>query len=229
MNPSHTLIKSLLASAVLIGLCPTAFGQLPATRLDGLFPAGGSPGQTLDVTIFGGDLDDVNKLHFSHAGITAEQKMADPGPFDEGKQIVENQFIVTIKPDVPPGHYSVRCQGKYGLSGPRTFVVDAFTEVLETEPNHEPKEATEIAAVPASVNGQLNGGADVDWFKIQGQANQRLLVECYVRADRFPGGCRVASQIRRWPSPLRIAWLTRGRSCSGCDFARRGILSPGHP
>lgn len=183
MNPFKTYLLSFTA---VISLHSMAFAQLPATRLDGLFPTGAAPGQILDVTIFGGDLDGVNKLHFSHAGITAEQKMRDPTPFEEGKQVVENQFIVTVKPDVPPGHYSVRCQGKYGLSGPRTFVIDSFTQVTETEPNNSPTEASEIATLPGSVNGQLNGGTDTDWFKFQGQANQRLLVECYAQRIDSP-------------------------------------------
>lgn len=158
-----------------------ARAQLPATRLDGLFPSGGSPGQSVEVTLTGGDLDDVNQLRFSHPDITAVPKMVDPGPFDEGKQPVPNQFVVTIKPDVPPGHYSVRCRGKYGLSGPRTFIVDRFVEAMETEPNNLPDQSTEIATFPASVNGQLNGGADVDWFHFTGQPNQRVLVECYAQ------------------------------------------------
>ena len=159
----------LLASDVL--------GQLPATRLDGLFPAGASPGQTVDVAIFGGDLDDVDKLHFSHAGITAARKMAEPTPFDDGPQPIENQFTVTIAGNVPTGSYSVRCQGKYGLSGPRTFVVDAFPEISEIEPNANSEQATEVMQVPAVINGQLNGAADVDWFKFPGKAGQRLFIE----------------------------------------------------
>ena len=178
--------RSLLCCLITFAWGTSAFGQLPGARLDGVFPPGGSPGQTLDVTIAGGDLDDVNQLHFSHPGITAKQKIAEPGPFDEGPVPVENQFEVTIKPDVPAGHYSVRCQGKYGLSGPRTFVVDAFSEALEAEPNNEPAQATELPAIPLSVNGQLNGGADVDWFKFTGAANQRLLVECYARRIDSP-------------------------------------------
>jgi len=167
--------------AVVLWSGQAALGQLPATRLDGIFPAGGTPGQSVDLTIYGGDLDDVDRLVFSHPGITAERRMAEPGPFDEGPQPVENQFTVTIKGDVPFGHHAVRCQGRYGLSGPRTFVVDGFTELVETEPNNQRGQATELATLPLAVNGQLNGGADVDWFRIAGQAGQRLLVDAYAR------------------------------------------------
>jgi hypothetical protein len=156
----------------------SAVAQLPAARLDGLFPPGGAVGQTLDVQIFGGDLDDVDRLEFSHAGIKAELKMAEPGPFDDGPQVVDNTFNVTIGADVPPGSYSVRCRGKYGLSGPRTFLVGAQTAVLEVEPNNLAEKATEIASLPVVVDGRLNATADVDWYAFPGQAGQRLLVDC---------------------------------------------------
>ena len=61
--------------------------------------------------------------------------MADVTPFDEGPQSVENMFAVTVAANVPPGNYDVRCQGKYGLSNRRTFVVNGTPEFTEIEPN----------------------------------------------------------------------------------------------
>lgn len=159
----------------------TAQAQLPAARLDGVFPPAGTPDKTFDVTIFGADLDDVSQLVFSHAGITAKPKMAAPGPFDTGPQVVENKFVVTVAANVPAGHHNVRCLGKYGLSGPRTFVIDAIEQFLETEPNNLQKEATEAATLPAALTGQLGTATDVDWFKFQGQAGQRVIIDGYAR------------------------------------------------
>ncbi|MDA1014971.1 MAG: hypothetical protein O3A00_11045, partial [Planctomycetota bacterium] len=76
--------------------------------------------------------------------------------------------------------HSVRCQGKYGLSNPRTFVVDTLGEINETEPNNAVEQAAEVP-VPGVVNGQLNGGADLDWFRFKGTAGQRLLFEGFAR------------------------------------------------
>jgi hypothetical protein len=154
--------------------------QLPGTRLDSVFPPGAQAGQTVGVTISGIDLDDVDRLTFSHAGITAVRKMAEPGPFDNGPQPVENQFVVTVRGDVPPGQHEVRCQGKYGLSNPRTFVVDTLTQVVETEPNQDAEKAGEIT-VPGVVTGQLNGGADVDLFRFMANGGQRLLIDGQAR------------------------------------------------
>lgn len=154
----------------------TAWAQLPAARLDGVFPAGGKAGDTIDVTIFGGDLDDVGQLIFSHQGISAKPKLAEATPFDDGPQPIENQFVVSIASNVPPGGYEVRCQGKYGMSGPRKFIVDTQQEIVEVEPNASAETATEISDLPVIVNGQLNGTADLDFYKFQGSAGQRLIL-----------------------------------------------------
>ncbi|MCA8989079.1 MAG: hypothetical protein KDA78_15645, partial [Planctomycetaceae bacterium] len=66
--------------------CRESLAQLPAARLDGVFPAGAAPGSTVEVTISGNDLDDVDRLLFSHPGIKAERKLAAETPFDAGPQ-----------------------------------------------------------------------------------------------------------------------------------------------
>ncbi len=165
------------------------FAQLPATRLDGVFPAGAAAGTTLEVTIAGDDLDDVDRLIFSHEGITFARKMADVTPFDDGPQPVENVFTVTVAANVPPGNYDVRCQGKYGLSNRRTFVVSNTPEFTETEPNggNDLPAWIEVASVktnaaqevmlPVTINGQSIGGPDVDWYRFTGVAGQRILLD----------------------------------------------------
>ncbi len=154
----------------------SAWAQLPAARLDGVFPAGGKAGDVIDVTISGGDLDDVDQLVFSHQGISAKPKLAEATPFDDGPQPIENQFVVSIANNVPPGGYEVRCQGKYGMSGPRKFIIDSLQEIVEIEPNANAETATEIADLPVVINGQLNGTADLDFYKFQGTAGQRLIL-----------------------------------------------------
>ncbi|REJ88128.1 MAG: hypothetical protein DWQ34_23180 [Planctomycetota bacterium] len=168
------------AAAVLLSSTGVAVAQLPAARLDGIFPAGGSPGATVETTITGANLDDADRLHFSHPGITAERKLADPGPFDEGPQPVPNEFVVTIKQDVPPGHYTVRTQGKYGISNPRTFEVSAIAESREEEPNNTEGEATPING-PLLINGQINGAADVDCYRFDVTAGEKLQITCHAQ------------------------------------------------
>ncbi len=174
--------QAVFSTAAFLFFCFTqiSLAQLPATRLSAIFPPGGNPGTQVEVVIAGADLDDVNKIEFSQPGIVSEQKMAEPGPFDEGPQPVLNTFIVTIAGNVPPGVYDARVTGKYGLSNPRAFVVSTLAEAVEVEPNNTADTATEVE-LPLTVNGRANGAADVDFFKCTAPAGQRILAECFAR------------------------------------------------
>lgn len=155
-----------------------ALGQLPATRITAISPLGGKAGSELTLTIAAGtDLEGVQRLTFSHPGITAAQKLATV----EGKpdpQPVANQFQVTIAADVPPGTYDVRAVGTYGVSNPRAFAVGDRNELTETEPNNAREQANEVT-VGSWVNGKSEPAKDVDWFRFAAQAGQRLLLEVW--------------------------------------------------
>ncbi len=192
-SASAAALRCLSVATLLLLSTASATAQLPATRLDAVFPAGSQPGKSLDVTILGVDLDDVDQLIFSHPGINATRKMAEPTPFDEGPQPVPNTFVVTVNGDVPPADYDVRCKGRFGISNRRIFSINPLPAVLETEPNggHEvppwkdvegvrTNEANEIS-VPGIADGQLVQGPDVDWYRFQGKAGQQLQVATVCR------------------------------------------------
>lgn len=149
--------------------------QLPETRLDELYPSGAKAGTELELTIAGNDLDDVAQLVFSHPGIKAALKMAEPGPFDDGPVPVANTFLVTIEGNVPPGRYEARCRGLYGISNPRAFSVDVLEESIESEPNSGDDPPSEIT-VPGFVNGRFNNAADDDWYQFSAQPGQTLVI-----------------------------------------------------
>ncbi|MDA1229760.1 MAG: hypothetical protein O2856_03210 [Planctomycetota bacterium] len=185
---SHLYHVASFFAASLVFSTPL-FAQLPATRLDGVFPAGAAPSAVFELTVSGTNLDDVDRLLFSHEGITFTRKMAEATPFDEGPQPVDNVFEVTVAANVPPGNYDVRCQGKYGLSNRRTFVVGITPEFTETEPNGGndlpiwveaetgKTNAAQEVTLPVTINGQSTGGPDVDWYRFTGIAGQRILMD----------------------------------------------------
>ncbi len=151
--------------------------QIPQTTLNSLSPPGGQVGQAFDAVIFGTDLDFVDRLIFSHPGITAAQKTRE----QDGRQIpIDNQFAVSIASDVPVGIYEARAIGYFGVSNPRAFVVGDRPELTETEPNNDRATAQELP-VGAVVNGLSNGTADVDFFKIRAAAGQRVVVAADAR------------------------------------------------
>ncbi|MFM8893407.1 MAG: PPC domain-containing protein [Planctomycetia bacterium] len=168
---------AMLLAAVFATTAARCQAQLPAARLDAIFPPGAAAGRSVDVTLVGADLDDLEGLVFSHPGITAVVKKAEPGPFDQGPQPIENAFVVTVAADVPPGHYAARCRGRYGLSNARTFVIDTLEHAVESEPNDTVEDATPIP-VPGIVAGTFSGGADRDCFRFAAKRGQKLTIEC---------------------------------------------------
>ena len=168
--------------AALVFATGSAFAQLPAIRLDGIFPTGAQVGTTVEVTLTGNDLDDAAELHFTHPGITAAPKMAEPTAFIKEARPIPNQFVVTVAGNVPVGTFDVRVRGKYGLSNPRVFELSNVAELNESEPNNESEQATEVALTQV-INGQINGNTDVDYFRFTAQAGQRIQLDC--RAHRI--------------------------------------------
>ncbi|HVR74202.1 MAG TPA: hypothetical protein VMT52_07720 [Planctomycetota bacterium] len=174
------IISMVFLAAVVCGRPLEA--QLPHARLFTVFPPGGQQGSTFGVLISGIDLDETRVLRFSHPGITATPRTAEPGMFEEGPQPIPNEFVVTVKPDVPTGVHEVHAEGRYGVSNPRAFVVEGLPEVTETEPNNVLEKAGEVA--PGTiVNGRVDGPADIDAFRFPMKAGERIIIDC--RAQRI--------------------------------------------
>src|SRR5947207_3146034 len=99
-------------------LAQPLFAQLPLTRLLTVFPPGGKIGSQFEISVTGIDLEEANQCHFSHAGITAKQKIVETNGLPEA-----NKFLVAIAANVLPGVYEARVVGRFGISNPRAFVV----------------------------------------------------------------------------------------------------------
>jgi len=169
------------AFATVLALNATcALAQLPDARLFSIFPMGGQQGTNVDVTLAGVDLDGVDRLLFSHAGITAAAKILEPSEFAPTPRPAPSQFVVAIAADVPPGRYDVRAVGKYGVSNPRAFVVGRESELVEAEPNNTFEKANPVT-VGETLNGRCEGGTDLDHFKFTARQGQRLFIDCQAR------------------------------------------------
>ncbi len=152
---------------------------LPACQLHSLFPAGGKQGSSVEVKITAGaDLERVSKLTFSHPGITATQKQAEPA-YGGPAQPVTDTFVVTIGKDVPAGLYDVRATGYFGISNPRTFVVSQSEELLESPDNNAFAKAAPIA-LGTVINGQATA-ANADYFKFTAKKGQRVIVDVWAQ------------------------------------------------
>ncbi len=178
LAPKHQAIRCV--DAVLVWLAFLAgmplYGQLPEARLHHVFPPGGQIGASADVTVKGVDLDELNRLVFSHAGITATPKLAPGEPFDEQPRPLPGQFTVTISPDVPAGIYEVRGCGLYGTSTARSFAVSSLPQVVEQGANNSLD-----SAMPLELNSIVNGrtAADTyDCYQFSATRGTRILIHC---------------------------------------------------
>lgn len=177
--PGGTM-RSIASNVILLAvLAAPAAAQLPNIRLDTVSPPGVQAGQSIEVTVSGGDMDEGDRLVFDHPGITAEQKTKEVA----GETVpVDNQFVVTVAGNVPPGNYEVRLGGYFGVSNPRTFVVGSRPETSESEANNDFENADELA-LNSVVNGQVGGTADLDYFAFEAKAGQHVVAT--VRARRI--------------------------------------------
>ncbi|HEX5105554.1 MAG TPA: hypothetical protein VFV87_17165, partial [Pirellulaceae bacterium] len=165
----------LLSACAVAGLASVALAQIPATQLTSIFPPGAKPGSTLEVTVAGADMDDVEKLTFSHPGLTAAAKMSTPTDFEPTPKPVPGVFNLTIAGDVPPGQYEVRAFGRFGISNARTFVVGSAEEIVEAGNNNSPENAQEVP-VGSTLSGRVEQNT-YDYLKLNLKQGERVLID----------------------------------------------------
>jgi hypothetical protein len=127
-----------------------------------LHPAGAQQGKTAEVTATGTFDPWPLSGWVSAKGI--EVKPAK----EKGK------FSVTVAADVPAGVYWLRLFNAEGASELRPFIVGTLPEVLEAEPNDDPKKPQSLAG-NCVVNGKLNPAGDVDHFAVELKKGQTLV------------------------------------------------------
>lgn len=174
-----------------LAIASIAEAQLPLARLKAVFPPGGQVGSTFELRLTAGDdLEELAALHFTHPGMTAKPRQRE---VDGRLETVDNTFDVTIAGDVPPGLYEVYATGLWGASNPKRFAVTARPVVTESEPNNTDAQAQAVA-VNVSVLGRMEGGTDVDCFRVTAQAGQRVVIDCM--AERLDAPLDAVLEVR---------------------------------
>lgn len=166
---------------VLLFQAATSFGQLPVPQLQSIFPPGAKQGAAIELTVAGTNFDDPVKIAFSHPGITAVPKMAEPTEFEPKPKPVANTFKLTVAADVPPGLYEARFVGRFGQSNPRAFAISTLEESVEQAGNNTLDKAQSLP-IGSIVNGRADANA-FDCYKIALKKDQRVLIDC--QADRI--------------------------------------------
>jgi len=162
-------VRQLGAGAALLlalGAGPAA-AQVPAVSF--VFPPGAQVGQKAALTINGGNLQGATGLLVSGEGVQA--------------QITKNDnasalpIEVTVAPNAVPGLRELTVVTPRGVSNVGRIWVGAYPGVNEAEPNNTPLAPQKVETLPAILNGQINGGEDVDCFTFQAQAGDTFVFD----------------------------------------------------
>lgn len=154
------------------------FGQAPPV-LSTVFPMGAQVGQTVEITVIGGNLQGIRTLHCNVSGISCER-------------LDQNRFRLSIPADAPIGMCDLWAVGDNGVSSSRTFVISNRLEQSEVEP----KEITAASmSVPLNVviNGRIDKAGDVDHFRFDAKQGQRVVIEC--SAERIDSRLRAVIEL----------------------------------
>jgi len=160
-----------------------ALAQLPTADMVRMNPPAARAGETVNVGLYGSNLEELSELRFTHPGITSQRVMQPPAEFFPEPRPSGSSFSVTVAKDVPPGIYEARAVSFFGFSTSRPFVVapQNSNEVAESGDHSTPDKALQI-----ELNSVINGSAPsrgIDWYRFRAKAGQRVLLE--IHAERI--------------------------------------------
>lgn len=189
----------------------SAIAQLPTPDVTRFRPAAAKAGETLNVALYGSNLDELRELRFTHPGITAQRVTKPPAEFFTEPQPQGSSFVVTVAKDVTPGIYEARAVSYLGISTARAFLVASAdsNEVPETG-DHSSREKAMAVEVNSVVNGEVPGRG-IDWFRFPVKAGHRVLLELH--AERIDS--RLDGQLIVYDSQGRE--VDRNRDTFGRD------------
>lgn len=144
-----------------------------------LQPRGAQKGRPFTLTLVGRELNDVLRIHSTMPAtftpLSPEAPagmMAAPGRYAS--------FLVEPKADLGTGVFPIRVETVSGISNIQLFSIGEFPELQEEETKPNSNDSIEAAqSLPASaitVTGSLRG-AERDFFRIQGKAGERRVIE----------------------------------------------------
>ena len=133
-------------------------------KLDYLFPAGGQRGTSVNVAATGTFERWPVQAWCENKGVSIKPSKT------------SGQLSITVAADAEPGVTWIRLFDEQGTSVARPFFVGALPEVLEKEPNDDPKKPHVLEQSSIVVNGRLDKVNEVDTFAVKLTKGQTLVV-----------------------------------------------------
>jgi hypothetical protein len=153
-----------------------------------IYPAGGQRGTTVAVRVGGECLPPHTRIRWFGDGITAPGELGPKAAFRGEPSLRRKpgetpmnypqdwESSVTIAPDATLGTRLWRLSCGRGGTGGRVFVVGDLPEYLETESNSTPDRAERVT-LPVTLNGQIDGERDMDYYVFSAAAGQVISAE----------------------------------------------------
>lgn len=155
-------VRNQVTLFLLASLLPNVCSAAPPT-LTYLFPAGAQQGKTIEV-LAGGTFERWPvQAWVEGKGVSVKASAA------------KGKLTVTVAPDAAPGTYWIRLFDEQGASALRPFIVGTLPEVMEQEPNDDPKKPHVLPSSSVVVNGRLSQPGDVDGFAVSLRKGQTLV------------------------------------------------------
>ncbi len=199
---------SLVASLVAVLFAAAAEAQQvpidPASTH--IFPAGGRRGSTVNVRVGGQCLPPGCRVQcLRRAGIQmpdalgpATEGQYEPSPRRDPRETPmahakEWSSTVEIAADAPLGQKLWRLASARGGTSARAFVVGDLPEFVESESNSAPERAERVT-LPVTINGQIAGERDTDYFLFAAERGETITAE--VAAARLGSALETVIEIR---------------------------------
>jgi hypothetical protein len=164
-------VRPAFVALVLLAAGSPSLAKEPT--LSGLFPVGATRGQTATVTA-SGSFD-----HWPVRGWADDDGIAIESTPEKGK------LRFRIAADAEPGVHWVRLHDEEGATVLRPFVVGTLPELVESEPNDDPRQPQAISGPSVTINGRLAKAGDVDGFSVTLRRGEALVAD--VAASRHVG------------------------------------------
>lgn len=134
-----------------------------------VYPAGGQSGAKAAVTLNGANLQGATGLMVSGEGVQAQ--------ITKNDNAAALPVELTIAPNAPAGVRELRVVTPRGVSNATRIWVSSYPDLNEVEPNNNLAQAQKVEKLPAVLNGQINGGEDVDDYTFQAAAGDTFVFD----------------------------------------------------
>lgn len=160
-------LRPAIGALALFAAAGPAAAQVPSVGF--VFPAGGQSGQKAAVTMNGGNLQGATAVLVSGEGVEAK--------ITKNDNAAAIPVELTIAPNTPPGVRELRMVTPRGVSNAARIWISPYADLSETEPNNTLAAPQKVDKLPAVLNGQINGGEDVDNFQFQAAAGDTFVFD----------------------------------------------------